>query len=205
MHKRTKVLMLSMMILCLSVAVVVGSTYSLFTGEVNVSNHLKAGNLKIGLDQTSFTETVLDDNGKLVPKTTNEVIDLTTDSNSVFNISNAVPTAYYEAEIKVTNKGNVAFNYGVTIIFDSDNTATNEQKEFASQINITVTCGDKTESFLLSESTSKKIDLGTLITGGNNNFKVRADFKNLDSNNDVQGKELNFDLQVYATQATTQE
>ena len=205
MHKRTKVLLLSMVIICLSVAVVVGGTYSLFTGEVTVNNHLKAGNLQVGLERTSFTQTVLSDDGILKPETDNTTVDLTKDNNPVFNIENAVPTAYYEAEVKVTNKGTVAFNYGVAFIFNKDNNATEIQKDFASQINITVTCGDKTETFLLSEAANKKIDLGILLTGKNNSFKIKASFKDLATNNDVQGKELEFDLQVYATQATTQE
>ncbi len=199
-----------MLTLLLSMVLIVGATYALFTGEATVNNHLKAGNLKVGLERTSYQAHVLDnDTGRMVttdPDVTR--VDLTKDPKELFVVENSVPTCWYKADILVTNKGTVAFNYGMRIIWDLSKVEESEKpyaEAFAKQIEITVTYGENEAKFLLEDFATNDIDLGYLERNASGTFTVMAEFLNDEDteefdNDYVQEKEIKFDLQVYAEQ-----
>ena len=111
----------TMMLLC--VATIVGGTFALWSDSAKVENHLTAGTLKVKFERISLIKTYLDtETGYLVttnPDTT--VVDFTntnTAQTNAFGIANnekIVPGSSYQAKFKLTNNGDVAFNYDVII------------------------------------------------------------------------------------------
>lgn len=209
MGKKARVLLISMVTMCMSLALIVCATYALFTGQVDVNNHLAAGSLEVGFLWTGTDSYALNDKGVLEEQndTFETPVDLTLDNSELFNISGAVPGSSYTVNLQVSNQGSVAFEYGVRILWPKDGEQISEaQKKLAEQIEITVTCGTKTETFLLSACAANDVDLGVLYadakTDPSQDFSVTATFVDNADNNKVQSISLNFDLQVYATQAT---
>ncbi len=210
MRKRRRALLLSSLALCVSTTIVVGATYALFTDEVVVNNHISAGNLAVGLTRTKYVSTELNEQGLLTDKVDETPVNLATSNKPVFEVDYAVPMAIYEATLEIENKGTVAFDYGVRMVLGAETT---DSVELASQIEITVTytpaSGVTTEeSFMLSECSNFDVDMGYLINGEKKVFVIQAEFLNDEDkngsfdNNDVMGKSITFDLQVYATQRT---
>ncbi len=209
MDRRGKTLLLSILTLCICTALVVGGTFALFTGEANVNNHLQAGNLKVGLYRTAYTENALNSDGYLVTTVVqrqdnerNESDMNLTDEETewLFSVSNAVPQSYYEADLDVVNEGSVAFDYGMRIVMTSG-----EETALADQIRITVTYGDgQTKSFILSTYAANDVNLGILTTEQSDRFTVRAEFVDDNDeefvNNDAMDEAVKFYVQVYATQ-----
>ena len=213
MGKKARVLLISMVTMCMSLALIVCATYALFTGQVDVNNHLAAGSLEVGFLWTGTDSYALNDKGVLEEKndTFETPVDLTLDNSELFNISGAVPGSSYTVNLQVSNKGSVAFEYGVRILWEvntEDEVDDELETLLAGQIEITVTCGSETRTFLLSASAANDVDLGVLYAGADANtvpsqdFSVTATFVDNADNNKVQNISLNFDLQVYATQAT---
>ncbi len=210
MRKRVKALLGSMIALCLCTMLMIGATYSLFTGSATVKNHLQAGNLKVGLYKTKTVAWVLDeDTGLLAKEESPEGMkdDLTTIEGELFNLVGMIPTSYCELTVLVENQGSVAFEYGVSIHWGEDvnyDDFSDEQKAFASQIQITVMQGEKEmASFALSECTAEGnalVSLGTLTRKAEAEFTVKAEFVYEGTAQDVG---LDFDLTVFATQVTT--
>ncbi len=202
MQKKTKLLMLSLAAVTVSATVVAGGTYALFTGRTTVNNHLKAGNLTIGLQRTTYTAYVPDEQGFMAEVENATPVDLTKNAAPVFSVEGAVPGCWYLAKVAVSNEGSVAFEYGLRILWEEEK-ATKEEKLFADQIVITVYYGNNLEkSFPLDECAKQEneVDLGVLLKGAKETFKVKAAFLNANNNDDVQGASLAFDLQVFATQ-----
>ncbi len=213
-----RTLLFSVLAIVISAGLVVGGTYAIFSDKVTVNNHLKAGTLDVGLNRVSYQEYTLSDRGTMTVGALNtERVDLTKDASSVFSVSRAVPTSWYEAKIEVSNNGSVAFDYGVRVIWDSGS-AEKADKAFADQIKIKITSTGLSApvEFMLSECEGKDIYLGSLLKGsGASTFIIRAEFVNDSlhnagltdkndhiSNNAAMLAELDFDLQVYATQRT---
>ncbi len=210
MKKRTKALLLSMLGLCCSSTIVVGGTYSLFTGQVTVSNHLKAGNLTVGLHRVKFVG--YDLVGGIVEATSEDTtrVDLTKTNTPIFNFGKAVPCAKQSATLEVSNGGAVAFDYGMRILLttvkDDPSTAEKEDElseKFADQIYVTVfdTEGKQVKADYLSDWTGDVNFDGYLSAGEDvETFTVTAEFKDLPNNNDVMNASLEFSVQVFATQ-----
>lgn len=203
MGRKIRAVLLSMMVVCLCLALLVCATYALFSDLVTVNNHLQAGSLKLGLERVSYQTCTLADNGLL--ETSEEdttVVDLTADASSLFEIEEAAPFSWYEADIRVSNNGNVAFDYGVRMLWNSDGSATESQKELASQITITVTYGgEQVAQFPLNAGWD--VNLGAILAGGDAQvFTLRAAFADDVDNNLVQQISLEFDMQVFAVQKT---
>ncbi len=206
MKKRRKTLLIAVLALCISTLLAVGGTYALFTDKVEVNNHLKAGNLDVGLERISYIENVLNNETGLMNQSeeNKDVIDLTKDSKVLFSAENAVPTSWYQATIRVSNKGSVAFNYGMKILWNENGKANNAQMAFADQMHITVTDSTgKAVTFKLSDCANNAVNLGDMLKGEAETFTVKAEFINDNAvNNAAMLATLKFDLQVYATQKT---
>lgn len=231
MDKRKDTLWISALLaLVLCVVLLIGGTYALFTGNVEVNNHLSAGNLKVGLTRVSYKEHNLDERGVLTDKIDDTVIDLTQDGKEIFTVDKAVPTSWYEATIEVSNLGSAAFDYGMRILWTDmqvddekyDETLHKNDEILAAQIQITVTSskiadadadgqdenGTNYVQFMLDKCADPEndISLGYLLKNeGTNSFTVKAEFLNNEVNNAAMLASLTFDVQVFATQKTSVE
>lgn len=207
MGKRMRTVLVSMLVVCLCLALVVGGTYALFSDSVNVKNHLSAGSLKVGLNLLSYETCTLDDDGmmKTTKTTMDPPVDLVKDGSKLFQMTKAVPGSWYKAELEIYNKGDVAFDYRVRMLWNTDGQAAPEQEKLAGQIQITITdATGKETAFMLDEASDVKLGRMTAKSEATT-FTVKAEFVDTDNNNDVQEISLEFDLQVYAEQAVVEQ
>lgn len=204
--KKKRVLLVSCSVILVCMSIIVGMTYALFTDNVVVENHLKAGNLDVTLKRTSLEYAVLDDDGLLKVTTVNDELDFTerTDDN-VFGIDSTdvriVPGSYFEATLEVGNNGSTAFDYNVEIKLEG------ESNSLAEQLKVIVTHNDgsTTEKMLSEIADGLSISAGSMKSSDNaQSFKVKVEFIDVAYNNDAQDLSCVFDLVVSATQATTQ-
>lgn len=206
MNKKGRMTLLSVLVICLSLVLVAGGTYALFSDQVTVNNHLSAGELRVGLERVGYQECVVGDDGLLVESEKDtQVIDLVQNSDPLFDVVDAVPLSWYEAELRVSNLGDVAFDYGVRVLWNADGTASAEEQELASQIAVTVLAGHESlAQFTLDASAGKDVAIGSVAVGADTaqTFTVRAEFLDTDDNNSVMNTDLTFDIQVYAVQKT---
>ena len=213
---------MSCVTLLLAIALVVVAVYSIVSYErgtgsttgmdTNITNHLEAGKLQIGLKRVKLETTFLVEDGSLGTSTDNTPADFTdsTDEN-VFGLGNGkfiVPGNSYKATLEVSNRGDVTFMYwlelkleGDTVVFDS---------EFAQKLTLKVTAGGKTVKECLLSELNKNAPLafgniespiGTLAPGAESAdlFTMEISFdKNADNN--AQTKHVCFDLIVHAVQ-----
>ena len=201
--KRT--LLLSALTALLGVSVAVGASYALFTDQVTVNNHLSAGSLDVGLYRVEYKENVLVADGTMAESTPDTTrVDLTQNADKLFVIDDLfVPTSWYETTVEVSNSGDVAFDYGVRILW-KDDPANDKDQIIAGQIQITISVGDtQKEQFYLCDCADYDVVLGSMLKGdAAEQFTVKAEFVNRDDNNAAMQAEIEFDLQVYATQKT---
>ena len=142
MKRRT--LLLSVAIFALSLVTLVGATFALFTDNVTLSTHLKAGSLDVKLTRTLLvTEYVNEDTGFIERKEVDDDIDFTApNTTNIFDVDDdtlIVPGSKFSATLDIINNANVAFNYYVEIVFKSGDSA------LASQLKVTVDTGTITE------------------------------------------------------------
>ena len=201
--KRT--LLLSALTALLGVSVAVGASYALFTDQVTVNNHLSAGSLDVGLYRVEYKENVLVADGTMAESTPDTTrVDLTQNADKLFVIDDLfVPTSWYETTVEVSNSGDVPFDYGVRILW-KDDPANDKDQIIAKQIQITISVGDtQKEQFYLCDCADYDVVLGSMLKGdAAEQFTVKAEFVNRDDNNAAMQAEIEFDLQVYATQKT---
>lgn len=190
--------------------IIIGMTFALFTDHVWVRNHLKAGNLDITLTRTNLEYTALASDGKLDIITNSDEYDFTnaTDEN-VFGLNSAdtliVPGSYFDADMKITNMGNVAFEYSVRIKLIGESNA------LAEQLMVTVTHPDGTTTSKMLSELAGELSIATGVMNANDasqSFSVKVEFVNYETttpidNNDAQNQAAQFDLIVTAVQATT--
>lgn len=208
--KKSKVrtLLMSCVMIMLCAAMIVGGTYALWSDSVKVENHLTAGTLKVKLERTSLTRTYLDEDGYLATSAPDATpVDFTTaTSANVFGLTSdekIVPCQWFEAKMKITNSGDVAFTYDVIIKLTSESNA------LAEQLEVTVKDGDDEQTFKLSECASNdgKYVISSSMVAKNTVFKeftVKLEFVNNNAvNNSAQAKSASFDLLVNAVQKTS--
>lgn len=205
-----------MILLCL--IMLIGGTYALWTRGVPITNHLTAGALNVKLERISLTKTYLDnDTGYLVttqPDTT--VVDFsgTSEGNAqnVFGLTNhgasnaekIVPGCAYEARMRITNNGDVAFTYEVIIRLNSASNA------LAEQLKVYVAEGDGVlvdAGFLSAYATEDGTAIVSTQAMAKNDaakeFTVKLEFVNDTTvNNAAQAQTADFDLLVNAVQKT---
>ena len=192
----------------------VGITYSLFTDEQIVNNHLRAGSLDLTLERTSLTSTYLTNEGFFETVTDTEVKDFTNNkSGNVFDLEGTaiVPGSKYEAEMKITNNargnsGSVAFGYWIEINYQGDALI-----ELADQIDVTVKLDGYERKIRLKDGLeigNSVQPIGVLGAENDNTDTFIVSIEFLDDadaslgieNDDAQGDSVNFDLIVHAVQ-----
>lgn len=202
--KKLRALLSAALMIMLSASIAVAGTYALFSDSVEVTNHLQAGTLELGLTRTKLVKSVPDATTGMPTKTEDTTArDFSAaTSENVFGIGDEkiAPGSWYEVEMHVTNEGTVAFNYQVAIKLDA--ATTDENLEFAKQL--TVYVNGATEGTKLSDC---KIENGKIIVSDklvkknttDEKFTVKIVFNSL-AGNATQGKEVSFDLIVLAEQ-----
>ena len=202
MTNKQRILITSVSVIVLCICIVVGFTYSLFTDGEKVTSHLKSGNLDVTLERVELEYTVLNDAGYLEIKEDKQPVDFTgkTDAN-IFGLEEEqlmAPGAYYEATLKLNNKGTVAFDYQIELYLSG------AANKFAEQLKVYID-GD-TEGKTLSElkDGNKYVVTGAAAVeaGKAKEFTVKVVFIDSADNNDAQNQSVAFDLVINATQNT---
>ncbi len=227
MDKRRKILLFSMLTLCICTALIVGGTYALFSDKDVYENRLQAGKLDVTLKRTAFSGQYLNSDGYMAPLLDNTEEDLTAQGTKIFPVDDGsliAPTTWYESEITVTNGGSVAFDYGIKIVNMNQN-PTVEALEINKQIKITVTkyntATNEYDIQILQDTLdniyaeAEPTELGYFDNGTastEQKFKIRMEFlddsvaeNNLpdESNNKAMNAFANFDIEIHATQKTS--
>lgn len=201
---KTKTLGIAGILIVLCVALLIGGTYALFSDQIEVENHLQAGTLKVKLERTSLTKTYLDETtGYLKTLTNTSTVDFTNQTTeNVFGVGTnelVVPGSSYEAQMKITNNGSVAFTYDIKLSLLSVQT-----NALASQMKVYIDGVDKGYLSQLAQSNSQVIIATGTMTKADvaKTFTIKIVFENLSTNNDAQNQDVSFDLIVAATQKT---
>ena len=203
--KRNVVLIALMTIAMCSIMLMVG-TYALFTDEVRLTTHLNSGTTEITLERTKLVATTLDNTtGYLTTNVNNDTVDFSAPSNeNVFGISGndlIVPCCSFDATMKISNGSDTAFSWWLAIEYDNSATVA-----LADQLKVTVTIDGVATTSSLSQGLalgSETQPKGTLAKSAAATFNVKVEFiDNTAINNAAQDQNLNFDLVVYAIQAT---
>ena len=203
---KVRTLLMSCVMIMLCAVLLIGGTFALWTDSAKVENHLVAGKLKVKLERISLTKTYLNnETGYLVttdPDTT--IVDFTntnTANANVFGIDNGekvVPCSQYEATLRLSNNGDVAFSYDVIIKLTSASNA------LAEQLKVYIDGEDK--GTLDEYAVDGKAIISTQTMAKNDvakEFTIKVEFvDDNDVNKDAQEKEVKFDLMVNAVQLT---
>lgn len=202
---KIRTLLMASLTIMLCAAMIVGGTYALWSDTTTVSNHLAAGTLDVGLWRTKLTTRTLDENGYLTTTETPAnapAVDLAGSTTAnVFGIEEGdliVPQSSYEARLKLTNEGDVAFSYDVIIELKS------ASNELASQLKLTVDGVDKGYLANYELTGGRAVIESRVMTAGaaEEFFTVKIEFEDLSGNNAAKRQEASFDLLIVATQKT---
>lgn len=106
------ILKISLTVLALSLILLIGVTYAWFSAEVVSSNNIiKVGNLGVSMD---YSDGSLDEAGELV------WADVEVAAEPMFNLDYLEPGFRAVRYLKISNTGNLAFQYQLDIISDED-------------------------------------------------------------------------------------
>lgn len=211
---KTRIFLSAMVLIMLSVVLIAGGTYGLFTTSTTVTNHLQAGNLTAALFRTSCSKKVLDNDGylKTVSDDTRKEFTSATEEN-IFGLTSGdyiVPGSEFETNLEICNYrvsgsttvySTVAFDYSVTLKLG---TSSSHLKD---QVTISYKTGDGTYTTAgkLSSLNENKILSGQLKgrSADSAKFSIKITFPDLNNNNDAQNEIADFDLIISAVQATS--
>lgn len=192
----------AIMLLC--IVLMIGGGYALWSDSASVENHLTAGTLKVKLERISLTKTCLDDTtGYLAVSEDTTTVDLTSSTTQTVNVfgigenEKIVPCASYDAKLRLTNGGDVAFRYEVIIKL------TSVSNELAGQLKVYVDNVDM--GYLSAYADAGQAIVATSTMAKNDTakeFSVKIVFADLDENNAAQNQQATFDLLVNAVQLT---
>ena len=204
MIKKRRSVLMSLVTFMLCLALVAGGTYALFSDQVTLTTHLKAGTLDITLERTNLVARTLNsETGFLGYVSNSEIVDFSkpTDRN-VFDIDytdKIVPGCAYHATLKLTNNTDVAFMYWVEIINRAD-----KDLALADQLKVSVKVGEgEKTSEILSDGLnvgSQAKPIGILAKSEAESFVVSLEFLDLAVNNAAKNQSLDFDVIVHAVQ-----
>lgn len=201
MAKASRKLLLALFAIAVALALVVGGTYALFSAQVNVENHLFAGNLSAKLVRENLETVSLAENGRLTKTTDSAEKDFTkATSENLFGLTDGTkiaPGCKFTASMVLTNDGSVAFSYWIEVKLKS------ESNKLAEQLKVTVKAGETENGQALSTSLTVGSDeegLGVVEVGQTAKFSVTVEFTNVDGNNEAMSQEAEFDFIVHAIQ-----
>lgn len=215
---KVRTLLMACVMIMLCAAMIVGGTYALWSDNVNVTNHLSAGTLKVSLYRTYYEKHTLGDDMYMTDEPNSETVNFSESTTAnVFGLRDnelIVPTSSYAARLKLTNDGDVAIDYTVKIVVDGNKSS----KDLAKQLKVYIGTGEANNvtydagRYLATEDDENGVQYLTyaVYTGvmdknvTEKEFWVKVVFEDRNDNNDAKSKEVYFDLLVEATQKTTQ-
>lgn len=203
MTKKRRSVLLSAVTFMLCLALVAGGTYALFSDQVTLTTHLKAGELDITLERTNLVTKALDNStGFLVDIIDEEDVDFSKPTvRNVFDLEETdkiVPGCSYDASMKITNNTDVAFAYWIEIIDRNY-----EDIVLGDQLVVTIKADGYEKTVKVSEGMivgNQSEPVAILAKGEYDNFNVVLEFLDLANNNAAQNQSLNFDIVVHAVQ-----
>lgn len=208
--KKLRALLIAGLMIMLCTALLVAGTFALFSSDAKVENHLQAGTLTLKLERTHLVKNRLDDvTGYIKTEEDNSTVDFTTGTTeNVFGLAATelvAPTSSYEATMKLSNTGSVAFDYVVNIKLTSVSNALAEQmKVYVDGVDT----GKHLSDFVADSSGN----LAAIVSGkmakndAAKTFTIKIEFENLDNdvNNATKEKVVEFDMIVTAVQRTAE-
>lgn len=208
--RKLRALLVAGLMIMLCTALLVTGTFALFSSEAKVENHLQAGTLTIKLERTHLVKNRLDDvTGYMKTEENNITVDFTAaTTENIFGIGEnelVAPTSSYEATMKLSNTGSVAFDYVVNIKLTSVSNALAEQmKVYVDGVDT----GKHLSDFVADGSGN----LAAIASGkmakndAAKTFTIKIEFENLanDVNNNAKDKVVEFDMIVTAVQRTAE-
>ena len=203
MTKKRRSVLMSALTFMLCLALVAGGTYALFSDQVTLTTHLKAGELDITLERTNLVTKALDNStGFLVDIIDEEDVDFSKPTvRNVFDLEETdkiVPGCSYDATMKITNNTDVAFAYWIEIIDRNY-----EDIILGDQLVVTIKADGYEKTVKVSEGMlvgNQSEPVAILAKGEYDNFNVVLKFLDLANNNAAQNQSLNFDIVVHAVQ-----
>ena len=198
----SKLVMFAMFIMTL--ILVAAMIYTYFVKSQNKGNNIVAGTLDCSIQWTGMSGYKTNEYGESVKFKDETVVELEKFEGNIFNIDRFTPTQYQEASFRVTNTGNIAFRYTVSVM---DVVAEGANSlAMKDQIKITVLKeGQELGSFMLNEALEmgSMFEVDKVVTGENGyqDFVVRAEFIDHENNNAAEGGVVSFDLRFVAIQA----
>ncbi len=205
--------------IAVSVSLLVAGSYALFTDEITVKNHLRAGKLeakleRVGLTATTFTQEGCMQNVILQEEGVDVAVDFTykTEENifGFLETDKIAPTCERTAIMQLKNNGDVRYSYWVEVYLPNGKTATAADKELSKQLEITVITKTATITKRLADGLSVGSEtepLGGVAIGATERFSVSITFlSDVDyigemNNNAAQGGTVQFDFVVHVVQA----
>lgn len=207
MGKRRRTLLIAAMSIMLSVAMLIAGTYALFSDSVSVENHLIAGTLKVNLVRTKLEQRKLDSSGVVRNFAADETEEDFTHSTSknIFGMGNSeliAPSSSYKATMRITNGGNVAFDYYVRIKLGTTGDKQSDEN-LCKQVKVIVNDDTENAKYLSECTDGLTVLTGRVAASGSQAvFSIKLVFENRSDNNDAQSEKAWFDLIVEAVQAT---
>ena len=191
--KKYRRLLLSCLTILMCMSALVAVAYILFTDNIKLVNHLKAGDLEVTLTRTNLTGKVFGPDGQLRDYSNNAHVDFSTpNDDNLFDLykdAYIVPGVEVKAEMLVTNNSSTTFGYYIEIIVSE-------------QLYITITSGDKKVSGTLSDLyLGTEADFISVIeANGSSTFDIEIIFEDNGNSNAAMDKTVYFDLVVNAVQ-----
>ena len=217
MSKTIKKIGLAIVAIALEVALLIAGSYALFTDTITVSHHLQAGKLEATLTRKTLMGNQIDVNGYLADYEGEKNVDFSAaTSKNVFDLEDVliVPGMYREANMELTNGGDVAFSYWVEIVLQNPEDA--KDVALSEQLLVSVATENAGAGMSLTDKPiqndgkkitigSKENPVGVVELSTSQTFSVKIEFKDygdaMDNvNNNAKNGELQFDMIVYAVQ-----
>ncbi len=204
MHKKKSIIILSCISIIVSLLLIVTSTMALFTDQITINHHLQAGTLKMTLVRENLKVKTLDETGCLIEKENPNEKDFTNETNdNIFDITKdqkIAPGCKYEAQMRLENHSDVAYEYYFEIVVNTKDLNLNQQ------LKVTITKEDGVpQVFYLNNGLmigNKTQTFGQVLKDDTGRFKIAIEFENKadNVNNLAQDENLVFDVIVYAIQ-----
>lgn len=195
---------------CLAIfgGVSVGTTYSLFTQDKDINNHIEvSGDLNAKLYLKELKQDILDEDGLIKSNTVDlttlkdkngdpltykegKGVDLENYTSSIFSEVKLVPTMEGSATFILSNEGDVAFNYSITKSITCYNKEGNidTSAAIASQISWSVTPNNNVSQLVKKGQTST--------------ITVSYKFEDDVNNNDAMSESMDLDIHFSLTSVT---
>lgn len=202
-------LVLSSMVILMCLILITLSTFALYTETILINQHLQSGTLDIELKRTNLKYNYLSENGYFVEKENFEIIDFSntyTTRNNIFDITEKtliIPGSYFNASMKLYNKGNVPFIYWIEVVLKDY-----KDNILASQLEVIVTIYDNLDKKEYISNLDEGLILGNevnplgemMVNSSPLKFDIKITFIDSISNNNAKNENVNFDIIVHAVQ-----